>query len=122
MLYMNHIDGAGEKMEYLEIIHVRCSNKGNKALSQFNLEKIVRDAEKEDGLKHIQLYRNASLRSDTSVHIFHKSSEHLARKSEFGLHLAVSLKEFCLVSHSLWLLEEDWQCSQTGPEDRPNSK
>ena len=104
---MNHIDGTGEKMEYLEIINVRCSNMGNEVLSQFNLEKIVRDAEKEDGLKDIQLYRNASLWSDTSIHIFHKSSEHQARKSEFGLHLTASLKEFCLVSHSLWLLEEN---------------
>jgi hypothetical protein len=119
---MNHIDGAGEKMGYLEIINVRCSNKGNEVLSQFNLEKIVGAAEKEDGLKYIQLYRNASLRSDISIHILHKSSEHQARKSEFGLHLAASLKEFCLVNHSLWLLEENWQKSQTGPEDRPNSK
>lgn len=94
-------------MEYLEIINVRCSNKGNEALSQFNLEKIVRVAEKEDGLKYIQLYRNASLMSDTSIHIFHKSSEHPPRKSEFGLRLTAALKEFCLVNHSLWLLAED---------------
>ena len=109
-------------MGYLEIINARCSSKGNEVLSQFNLEKIVRDAEKEDGFKHIRLYRNASLRSDVSIHIFHESSEDLSLKSDFGLRLTASLKEFCLVNHSLWLLEEDWQKYQTGPEDRPNSK
>ena len=98
-----------KKMGYLEIINIRCSNKGNEALSQFNLEKMVRDAEKEYGLKNIQLYRNASLRSDVSIHILHESSEHQARKSEFGLRLTASLTEFCMVNHSHWLLEEDWQ-------------
>jgi len=98
-------------MKWLEIINVRCAGQVNEVYSQIDLKQALHRTGKETGLKRIRIYRHASLSRDISIHLFYESSELQVNKSELGLRLTASLKELGLVSHSLWMLEDDQQKS-----------
>ncbi len=94
-------------MKWLEIISLRSAGNGIGGDDEIELGETLFGSRKEEGLKKIRLYRHASLGRDISLHLFHEGSRDEVRKSELGLRLAASLKESGLVSHSLWVLEEN---------------
>ena len=60
-----------------------------------------------------QFFRHATLKRDISLHLLYEGSEEKVKKSELGIQLAALFKEFGLVNHSLWVLEDDQTDSTT---------
>jgi len=53
----------------------------------------------------MDIYRNAWINTDISVHLHWKSTRTEQQGSTVGLRLARALKEFGLVNHSAWVEE-----------------
>ncbi len=94
-------------MKWLEIINLRSAGNRNQVQRQTGLDQIRHCCGKNGGPKRIRLYRQASLSRDISIHLFFEDGERHIEKSETGLRLSASLKEYGLVNHSLWILEDD---------------
>ena len=88
-------------MSIVEIISLR----GTKALTEefcSTLMSRVRDQRKQASQPEIKTYRRKNIDSDVSFHLVWSSPEIKWEKSDFGVSLARYLKEYGLVSHSVW--------------------
>jgi hypothetical protein len=91
-------------MEWLETITIRCAGSREKRAVMDLLQKIGMP-EGEAGLVAVEVYQSALVESDVSVHI-HGCSEGFGHgKSSLGLRLIQALRDFGLLSHSLWAPE-----------------
>ncbi len=88
-------------MSVVEIISLR----GTTALSEEfcrTLMTCVRDQRQFSPLPEVRTYRMKNIESDVSFHVIWESEDIKWEKSDFGISLAKYLKEFGLVSHSVW--------------------
>ena len=54
-------------------------------------------------MQTIKSYSRVMIDSDFSIHLFHDSKKVENNGSPLGLRLALALKEFGLVNHSIWI-------------------
>ncbi|BHH83639.1 hypothetical protein [Desulforhopalus sp. 52FAK] len=88
-------------MSIVEIISLR----GTTTLSEEfcrTLMSRVHDQRKQTSQPEIKTYRMKNVESDVSFHLIWTSTDIKWEKSDFGVSLARYLKEFGLVSHSVW--------------------
>ncbi len=98
-------------MKWIEIITLRSPNKITNSL----FSELLLKTDKNDGdnsLMSINIFRNAWISTDMSVHLHWKSSGPEQLGSTVGLRLVRALKEFGLVSHSAWV--EEGKQGETG--------
>jgi hypothetical protein len=91
-------------MNWLETITIRCAGSREKRAVMDLLQKIGMP-EGEAGLVTVEVYQSAHVESDVSVHIRGCSEGFGHGKSSLGLRLTHALREFGLISHSLWVPE-----------------
>jgi hypothetical protein len=85
-------------MKRLEIIHLRLAGPGPKGLAN----RILESVENHDGLVSIQVYRSFPVDTDLSIHLHLDTSPDDPLATELGVRLAVALKEYGMVKHSVW--------------------
>lgn len=85
-------------MKITEIIHVRLSAGIPQSLS----EKIRKSIRAEASAKIFTIFQRDNLKSDLAVHIHRNEDSSQIGPSQFGIHLASSLKEYGLVDHTVW--------------------
>lgn len=75
----------------------------NRDLLESQLQELIDEVNLETKGEAIKPYFNAKIDNDFSIHLFHESE--IVRKdgSRVGLHLASALREFGMVSHSIWI-------------------
>lgn len=88
-------------MAVIEIVSLR----GATALSEDFCRALMEEVVEQRRLStqpEIKTYRMKNIESDVSFHLHWTSTESKWEKSDFGVSLANYLKEFGLVSHSVW--------------------
>ena len=89
-------------MNWLEIIEIRSAG-GSRRLIESQLKNLIGETAKETRQPSIRVYNLATVDTDFSIHLLHDSDKLEKGGSPLGLHLASALKEFGLVSHSIWI-------------------
>lgn len=89
-------------MEWLEIIELRTVD-GNQELLKSQLQKLVSELDMETKKRSIKSYCRVMVHTDFSIHLSHDSTVVENGGSRLGLHLVSILREFGLVSHSIWI-------------------
>ena len=89
-------------MNWLEVIELRTAE-CNRELLEAQLQKLIQEVVRETGDRRIKVYRQVTLNTDFSIHLYHVSKNVESSGSPLGLGLASSLKEFGLVNHSVWI-------------------
>ena len=91
-------------MKWLEIIHIRTSESGSDKLIG-ELTEMLSELQEEAG-PVISLLRQAQLPSNCSLHLLYESDIDLPGKTRIGELLASAAKDFGLVNHTVWIIEE----------------
>jgi len=91
-------------MKWMEVIKLRIAEKTPELVEQ-EIENLIKDFGNNGIMKNVKLYRNAVVNSDLSVHLFWESESTESFGSATGLCLVHLLKEFGLISHSVWVDE-----------------
>ena len=92
-------------MKTIEIITVRLDPRRQDSLLR-ELRTTLETQRVSDDRVNVEVYRHATVKTDVSVHLLFESFEPDAQPSALGQRLASALKEFGLVSHSLWIGRE----------------
>jgi hypothetical protein len=91
-----------KKMKWMEVIKLRIAEKKPHLIEQ-KIVKLITDVNNNGIMKEIKLYRHAMLDNDVSVHLYWESEKAEPQGSATGLCLLHVLKEFGLISHSVWV-------------------
>jgi len=89
-------------VKWIETINLRSAGTPRERIEQ----KVPRSVSEQDRSRipvSIRVYRHATLDTDLSIHLLFESPGPEARPSALGQRLASALKEFGLVSHSMWI-------------------
>ncbi len=91
-------------MKWLEIINFQFVGDQGTAFKMNQLIPLIKQAQSEYRLK-IQLFKNAIIDDDLSIHISHETDPLLDTESSLSLTIRSALKEFGLSSYSRWIKE-----------------
>ena len=91
-------------MKWMEVIKLRIAGDEPESVEQ-KVINLIAEVNHNGGIKEIKLYRHAMLHTDLSVHLFWESESTESFGSATGLCLVHLLKEFGLISHSVWVDE-----------------
>jgi hypothetical protein len=97
-------------MKWLETIGLRCAGNREKTVVMDLLQNIT-VLEEAAGRVGVEVYQSALVENDLSIHIHGGSETFSHGKSSIGLSLTRTLRQFGLISHSVWVNE--------GKEDQP---
>lgn len=86
-------------MPYLEIIQIRLI----KGINDKTVENICKSTIKEHDTISLQLFKNCTISTDTTIHLFHEHKIKNQTPSQLCLLLISMLKEYGMVEHSLWV-------------------
>lgn len=89
-------------MKSVEIIALRASGTDRAKLNSM-LARVVEEIGEAAGKDGFSAYRRLMVDTDFSIHLVHDSAQGQDGRSPLGLHLASMLKEYGLVSHSIWV-------------------
>ena len=89
-------------MKWLENIELRTTG-SNRELLESHLQELVNEMEKKLNKQAIKVYCRLMTDTNFCVHLFHDSKKAENSGSRLGLRLASALKDFGLVSHSIWV-------------------
>lgn len=88
-------------MNWIEIIELRSYSFNLETLRE--LKQTIVENEQDEGLKAFEIYHNASVETDTGIHIHWITKEDRIKKSSLGLRIAIALMEFGQVNHTIWI-------------------
>lgn len=88
-------------MNWIEIIELRSYSLNPETLKE--LKRTIAEDEQTEGLTALEIYHNASIGTDTSIHLHWITKDDQASKSSLGLRIALSLKEFGRINHNIWI-------------------
>lgn len=91
-------------MKWLEVIHLRTGSHDQEGLEGL-LEQIVGDIREEEGGGTISLFRRVGLETDICLQLQNESEEVELAGSSLGMHLAMTLKKFGWVNHTVWVAD-----------------
>ena len=89
-------------MAWLEIIEIRAMGSNLETLKP-QLQDLLNDLCKEEGLQTVKIYRHVMLETDFSIHLFHESENPETGCSSMCSRLVSSLKDFGFVNHTAWI-------------------
>ena len=89
-------------MKWLEIIELRSVDR-DRVLNELDLMSLVAELDTGSKPQAIKMYIHGTIETDMSVNLIYDSENVDTRGSPLGLRLVSTLKEFGLVSHSVWV-------------------
>ncbi len=89
-------------MKWMEVIKLRTAE-NNLEFMEPLLRKLMVENGNTGGMEEIKMYRNALLDHDACIHIHWASQRAEPQGSATGLCMVHILKDFGMVSHSVWL-------------------
>jgi len=88
-------------MKWMEVIELRTAEKDPKIVEQIMIALKI-EFGKTSGMRDMKMYRDALLDNDACIHMHWTSGRIEPQGSTTGLCMVHILKEFGLVSHSVW--------------------
>jgi hypothetical protein len=92
-------------MKWMEVIELRTAEKDPEILRQVLIALKI-EFGKTGSMKDLKMYRDAHLENDASIHMHWVSGKVEPQGSAIGFCISNILKEFGLVSHSVWIEAE----------------
>jgi hypothetical protein len=92
-------------MKWMEVIELRTAEKSPEFVER-TLRTLITEFGKADSTKDIKMYRDALLENDACIHMHWASGRVEPQGSATGLCMVHILKEYGLVSHSVWIETE----------------
>jgi hypothetical protein len=92
-------------MKWMEVIELRTAET-NPEIVQQTITTLIVEFGRTGSRKDIKMYRDALLENVASIHVHWSSGRAEPQGSATGLCMAHILKEFGLVSHSVWIEAE----------------
>jgi hypothetical protein len=89
-------------MQWMEVIKLRMAEKDPESVEK-KILKLIRDIGNSRDMKDIKLYHNALLGTDLSINLHWETGNAEPQGSATGLCLVHVLKEYGLISHSVWV-------------------
>jgi hypothetical protein len=89
-------------MKWMEVIKLRIAE-NDPELVENKIVSIITDVNNNGNMNEIRLYRHAMLDNDVSIHLYWESEKVESQGSATGLCLLHVLKEYGLISHSVWV-------------------
>ncbi len=89
-------------MAWLEIIEIRAVG-SNQVLLESRLQDLIDELNQETSLQAVKVYKHVLLQTDFSIHLFHDSQKEDVSCSPTCARLILSLKDFGLVNHTIWI-------------------
>jgi len=89
-------------MKWMEVIELRTAEK-NPAFVEQTLTTLIVELGEAGNMEDIKIYRDALLENDACIHVHWASGRAEPQGSTAGLCMVHILKEFGLVSHSVWI-------------------
>jgi len=89
-------------MKWTEVIKIQTADGNNSSLKK-QLNELIAEAGHNKEIGEIKLYHNAKVANDLSIHLYWESNKAEAQGSATALFISHLLKEFGLVSHSVWI-------------------
>ena len=89
-------------MQWMEEIKLRIAEK-DPELVEGKIMKLIKDLGNNGSMKEIKLYHSAVVDNDMSVHLHWETETTEPQGSATGLCLVHVLREFGLISHSVWV-------------------
>ena len=93
-------------MKWLEVIHLRAAQQDTDVMDGL-LNQLVKEIRSEKGSGKIDLFRRAHLETDICLQLQHESEQVKLSGSRLGMRLAMALKNFGMVNHTVWVLDKD---------------
>ncbi len=91
-------------MKWIEVIKISVAENRRAALEN-QIKSVMRKLNREENAETVRLYHNL-LDGDLSIHLCWNNGGAQPRGSNTGLCLAHLLREFGLISHSVWIEKE----------------
>jgi len=101
-------------MSCLEIVSVRIADTGDFTNAMHFCTAVLEPVDKGEPVV-LKVYRNADNGTDLSIHLYWVSDFQKQEKSRMGLHIARGLRDYGIVSHTLWV---DQKGAVPGPASR----
>jgi hypothetical protein len=89
-------------MQWMEVVKLRIAEKNPESVEK-EVVKLIKELGNNGSMKDIKLYRNALVDNDLSVHLLWETDNAEPQGSATGLCLVHVLKEYGLISHSVWV-------------------
>ena len=89
-------------MKWMEVVKLRIAEKKQESVEQ-EVVKLIKELGDKGNMKDIKLYHNAVVDNDLSVHLCWETDNAEPQGSATGLCLVHVLKEYGLISHSIWV-------------------
>jgi hypothetical protein len=89
-------------MKCIEVIEIRSNESSRKQLHK-ELQNIAVEINEKRAGKIVRILSHVSMRSDFRIQLEHESLSVGEGGSQTGLRLAMALKEYGLVNHSVWI-------------------
>jgi heme-degrading monooxygenase HmoA len=89
-------------MKWMEVIKIQAAGGDQESLERQITELISKIGDC-NGMHEIKLYHNAIVDNDACIHLYWESEKAEAHGSAAGLCIIHLLKEFGLISHSVWV-------------------
>ena len=89
-------------MQWMEEIKIRIADK-NPEVVEGKIMRLIKDLGDNGGMKEIKLYHSAVVNNDVSVHLYWDTEGAEPHGSAMGLCLVHVLREYGLISHSVWV-------------------
>ena len=89
-------------MKWLEIIELRSVGKKRTEV-ELHLKHLIEAMKLETRQQAIKIYGHNTVETDFSIHLHHDSKSAAVNGSALGQRLVSVLKEYGLVSHSVWI-------------------
>lgn len=92
-------------MKWMEVIRLRIAENTPQLVEQ-EIMKLIMEVGYNSSMKDIKLYRHAAVANDLNINLHWESGGAEPQGSATGLCLVHVLKEYGLVSHSVWVEEK----------------
>jgi hypothetical protein len=91
-----------KEMKWMEVIKLRMAEKEPQSVEQ-KILKLIKDVGNGRRIKDIKLYHNVLVGNDLSINLYWESGKAEPQGSTTGLCLVHILREYGLISHSVWV-------------------
>jgi hypothetical protein len=89
-------------MQWMEVVKLRIAEKDPESVEQ-EIVKLIKELGDKGNMKDTKLYHDAVVDNDLMVHLYWETDNAEPQGSATGLCLVHVLKEYGLISHSVWV-------------------
>jgi hypothetical protein len=92
-------------MNWLEVIHLRATEHKPDLLVS-TLRQLIDEVREKRSCRKIEMFKRALLETDICLQLYHDTENIETAGSTVGMHIAMALKSFGMVNHTVWIVND----------------